>query len=206
MYWAAHSYQRGLSYGTIKGYLCGISNAMKESGMSSGVSEMAALHRVMMGIKRKLGKKSCRKKLPITPDLLRELHKKVFTLEDKVMYAIALIGVFGLLRLGEVCPSHKDDEYLRGGNLEWEDGSLVVQLPISKTDPFRVGVQVRIPVTGDEQLCVRKAIDEAEIQVGDWSVPAFGKARAVRKNQFIAWLRKKLAGIVPNVAEYAGIP
>jgi hypothetical protein len=57
---------------------------------------------------------------------------------------------------------------------------------------------------GVEELCIQKAFERAGIPVGDWSVPAFGKARAVTKIQFIAWLRRKLKDIVPDVSEYAG--
>ncbi len=133
---------------------------------------------------------------PITMDLLRNLHAAWSSMprpRDKVMlWAAASLCFFGFLRSGEsTVPS--DSAFDEATHLTFKDVSvdrlnnptiLKVRLNVSKTDPFRVGVEVCVGRSGCALYPVRAMLDYLVIrgagpgllfQICRWETPDTGQ-------------------------------
>ncbi len=105
-----------------------------------------------------------RPRLPITPEILRKLRSVwVAGFDQSMLWAAATACFFGFFRAGELTvPS--DAAYDPTVHLNFEDiamdsltrpSGLQVRLKVSKTDPFRKGVDVFIGSSGDDLCPVR---------------------------------------------------
>ena len=130
------------------------------------IREMPKLEQVIRGVKREHAKQSPGKqvRLPITPEILLKL-RGVWEARSKNHNAIMLWGAcclcyFGFLRAEEITvPS--EAAYDPGEHLNFTDVAvdsisnpklLKVKIKVSKTDPFRQGVDLFIGKTGNK-LC-----------------------------------------------------
>ena len=147
-----------MCHNTIKCYLSAIRHLHIDEGLGDpGISKMARLEQVLRGIKSiqaKQGRKE-RPRLPISLDMLRKLHD-VWTVDSsydgRMLWAAASLCFFGFMRSGELTvPSNTG--YDEGAHLSFQDVSvdnldlpqiLKVRIKASKTDPFRVGVDIFI--------------------------------------------------------------
>ena len=151
-----------------------------------GISGMVRLEQVMRGIKSTQARGGLRGavRLPVTLDILRKL-KAVWTESEPhrdgvMLWAAAALCFFAFLRAGEMTvPS--DTAYDQGAHLSFEDVAadsleraevIRVRIKASKTDPFRVGVDVFIGKTGDE-LCPVTAILTYMVARGGRQGPLF---------------------------------
>ena len=146
----------GLAHTSIKCYMSAVRHLHIEEGWGDPkLNCMPKLELVMRGIKRVQGRKQkpspCQ---PITPELLRKLREMWLRPSvggDGIMlWAAATLCFFGFLRSGEITiPS--DSEFDDTAHLTFRDvaidrlqapSMLSVRIKASKTDPFRVGVDV----------------------------------------------------------------
>ena len=130
-------------------------------------------------MKRWKGNANLQVRLPITTSILLRIKTHMNTqLElDRMLWAAFTLGTCGLLRLGEFALSKgKEEKALRWRHVDWYDSNNK-RLPLidgkvhptateyrlfleqSKTDPFRVGVTIRIcapiAVTAMKEYCNR---------------------------------------------------
>ena len=158
----------GLQHSSIKGYLSAIRRLQIVKGLGDPfVVSWPLLEYTLRGIKLRQAKHRetrSKKRLPITPDILRKLkrswEKDRYNPDFIMLWAASCTCFFGFLRSGEVTvPSVR--EYDIEGHLSEGDVSLdsqsepsVVRVHIkaSKMDPFRKGVNVYLGRTGNE-LC-----------------------------------------------------
>ena len=156
--------QQNLKHKTIKAYLSGLRFTQIHLGGGNPFQNdaMPQLEYVLKGIKRVQARQAepPSQRLPITGDIMRSLHT-VWISEcpdpDNVMlWAAACVGFFGFLREGEfTSPSANafDPEVhlcLSDIALDSHTSPTMVRLRIkqSKTDPFRLGVDVFLGSTG----------------------------------------------------------
>ncbi len=163
-----------LSHTTIKCYLAAVRHAHIEGGVGDPkICGMARLEQVLKGIKSV----QCRTRppnrptrLPITPDLLRKMKQswqvRVGPRRDSAMlWAAATLCFFGFFRSGEITVL-SESAFDEGAHLTFKDVTvdcmeepklLRVKLKTSKTDPFRVGVEIFVGRT-DNELCPVAAV------------------------------------------------
>ncbi len=126
-------------------------------------SSWPRLEYVLKGIKRPSGASSkATTRLPITPNILRQI-RRVWTNESPqqdrfMLWAAFCLGFFGFLRSGEfTIPNEKafdPEAHLCPDDIAVDSHSAPTQMRVnikmSKTDPFRHGVQLFIGVTSDD--------------------------------------------------------
>ena len=126
------------------------------------------LYYLLRGIKRAQGATRRKKKrLPITPKMLREININLFNsdrpYEDKVMlWAAILTAFYGFLRVSEYTSTRKKSydptTTLLFSDLNFSsDGTATILIKASKTDPFREGVPLRLAPNGSS-LCPVNAL------------------------------------------------
>ena len=153
-----------LSYQSIRLYLSAIRFLQISYGFPDlSLSSVPHLEYVLKGIRRGLPAHSRPKRLPITPYILRIIHK-VWSQDpvdhDKVMlWAACCLAFFGFLRCGEfTCPclGAYSPTMLYPTDIRVDSHvnpqCLAVHLRQSKTDPFGAGVTLYLGRTG-EVLC-----------------------------------------------------
>lgn len=144
------------SYSNIKVHLAAIKFFADIHGHNPYNNSSNHLHRlylVLRGIRRVHGSKYKRpKRAPITPTLLKVIHRNLFNsstvYEDKLMlWAAMLTAFFGFLRISEYTSSHVKS-YDPQVTLCFEDvkkcpnRSISVNIKASKTDPFSTIIQL----------------------------------------------------------------
>jgi hypothetical protein len=125
------------------------------------------LERILRGIKRFYGQSSREKRLAITGNiliaLLRQLPNHTTDADQANLYAAFCTAFSGFLRVGKFTYTARDLEtfdfsrwHITDASLNFHNG-VSLTLPSSKTDPFRIGVTIHMPVTNDE-ACPKTAL------------------------------------------------
>ena len=169
----AYLMEDGLQHSSIKGYLSSIRRLQIVKGLGDPFSaSWPLLEYTLRGIKLRQARHRdtrSKKRLPITPDILRKLRESwerdSHNHDNIMLWAACCTCFFGFLRSGEVTvPSMR--EYDPEGHLSEGDVALdsqknpsVVRVHIkaSKTDPFQKGVYVFLGRTGNG-LCPVEAV------------------------------------------------
>jgi hypothetical protein len=117
--WASHVATRTLAahgkgplaYKTIKSYSHGISSFHTELGFDNWLDSLLLFPRCLKGIKRSLGEKDKRKRLPITTSLLARLRANLdlSSYPHALFWAAATAATYGLLRMGEFCYNNQKE-------------------------------------------------------------------------------------------------
>lgn len=210
-------YQDGLAPGTIKSYLAAVRFGSIRRGLGNPqLHLMPQLEYALKGVKR-LSTKGCRKRLPITPDILRKL-KAVWQRDPKardckMLWAASCLCFFAFLRSGEVvspstrcydATTHLCFEDVRVNDRQFPS-ALQVTVKASKTDPFRQGVVLHVGASGDS-LCPVAAVLDYMVARGGKAGPLFmwKDGRFLTREDFVAGLRValKTAGLAAD--DYAG--
>ena len=149
----------GLRHRTMKTYMAGIRLLQIDRGLGDPfLSSLCKLHYVLWGVKRTQAEDggSSRKRLPITPSLLRSIKgiwdRNCADPDLIMLWAACCMAFFGFMRAGELTvPSNKG--YDAAVHLSLSDisvdnptslGVLCVRLKASRTDPFRKGISLFI--------------------------------------------------------------
>ena len=135
------------------------------------ISALNVLYHTLRGIRRSQGNALTRpKRSPITISNLHSiaiyLNRSGFTAHDKSMFlASALTAFFDLLRISEyTCPLPTFDAswHISTSDVQFnkEFSMMNIRLKASKTDPFRIGVTIRIAALNQHPLCPVAAMRE----------------------------------------------
>lgn len=147
---------------TIRRYVSSVSVAHRIAGFDSPCSS-DLVKRAIRGIAR-THEYNVTKASPISWDLLKRIVDvcgiSVTGMRNATMM---LIGWAGALRRSELCSIKFED-------LEFSNEGLILTIPKSKTDQFRMGFQIGIPFFTDEKYCpvrrLKNWIDRAQIEEG----------------------------------------
>ena len=154
-----------VSFPTIKLYLARIRFAHIENSLADPFADAPLLHLLLRGINC-TNRLSSRCRLPITMSVMRQLKGALaanpqFTLQDKLM----LWSAFTLVFFGFLCSSEFTSPstsyfnslvHLSHSDISFTtQGSLIMQLKSSKTDPFRKGCSVMLSPSGRSVCAVR---------------------------------------------------
>lgn len=177
------SLQSRVAYKTIKVYLCGVQFWAKLHCCPVLMVDMHRLHYLLQGIRRVQGDKF--KKLPrppVTWELLQRICAFITSSEvpfNRDLYlAAVLLAFFGLLRVSEyTAPSSSRYDSsvclcVQDVSICWPRGVALVKIKQSKTDPFRVGMTVRVGVIR-HSLCPVLALDRYLVRRGPRPGPLF---------------------------------
>ena len=152
-----------VGFKTIKVYLCGVQVFAVLNRCLIKIRDMTNLKYVLRGIRRSQG--SSHTRLPKDPITLPQLRHLGLTLAatrcpaDRKMFTAALLtAFFGMLRVSEyTSPSvaaYDPTTHLcvNDVSINWQRRIMIINIKVSKTDPFRQGATVRIPVLNND-LC-----------------------------------------------------
>ena len=154
-----------VSFPTIKLYLAKIRFAHIENSLTDPFADAPLLYLLLRGIKR-TNVLSSRRRLPITMSVMRQLKGALaddpqFASQDKLMlWSAFTLAFFGFLRSSEfTSPSlsyFNSLVHLSCSDISFTShGSLILQLKLSKTDPFRKGCSITLAPSGRSVRAVR---------------------------------------------------
>ena len=125
------------------------------------------LYLVIRGIKKSQGNRFHKvKRTPITPSILQVIRYHLFNssrlFEDKLMlWAAMLCAFFGFMRVSEYTSTHVNSFDIHStlciSDLVMKGSGCTLNLKCSKTDPFRVGIKIRL-ASNNSILCPVKAL------------------------------------------------
>jgi hypothetical protein len=179
---------------------------------------MARLEQVLKGIKmvQSKGPKN-RERLPITPNhlsILKEIwSSRLSKFDGQMLFAAASLCFFGFMRSGELTiPSASS--YDEGAHLSFNDVAvdcmhnprlLRVRLKASKTDPFRVGVNVYVGRT-ENTLCPVTAVLRYMVARGQGSGPffKFENGNPLTRMKFVDKVKEALSSAGVDCTAYSG--
>ena len=152
---------------TMKLYLAGIKSYQLYLGIECQAFSDPRLERTIQGIKRDHNEPRSRPRTPLThPQPLRILSCHIpGNYESVVIQAAFTLAFAGFLRVGEFTYKEADRDmgppfskwFLTKGSvrLSRSGGYMELNLPSSKTDPFRAGIRLTIAATHDHGCPVR---------------------------------------------------
>lgn len=196
-----HKKPTGLSVSTLKSYLSAINHFQLLWGFPNIITDRPLVERCIRGFKRLRGTVT-NQKLPITLDMLTYISKLILpnTKIHAICWCVCVLGLIGLLRLGELLPDSKHtDLILYSSNITWiNDSHFTLRLNASKTDPFRHGVPIHFFANHKSVACPVRAIRYLlSLHITDQPLFAMGGppstyGKLYTRDQFINWLRISL--------------
>lgn len=208
-----------LCHSTIKGYLSAVRHLHIAQGFGDPhICEMARLEQVLRGVKKVQSKGHRRDtRLPVTPELLlklREVWNRNSGARDNIMiWAAATLCFFGFMRAGELTvPS--DSTFDESSHLAFQDIAvdsysnpqmLKVRLKASKTDPFRVGVDVFVGRTGSLLCPVAAVLAYMKVRgAGVGPFFTFANGKPLTRTRFVLEVRAALREANVDCSRYSG--
>ena len=174
--------QRKLAYKTVKLYLCGVlSHARASVRPPPPTVSMFRLSQALTGYKRQLGTASSRRRLPVTIKILRLLKQRIALAKNlnnfnKLMiWAASSLAFFALLRVSElVAPTANSPMCgLLKGHVQVHSSKLIINIPASKTDPFRQGQSVLVGAISSSLCPVTALTNYLKVNTAPSSAPLF---------------------------------
>ncbi len=197
----------GLRHGSIKGYLAAIRQvSIQQDEGDPHISNMAKLELVLHGIKRVQAlSQTAPTRQPITIELLDKLRGSWLagtpTWDERMLWAAASVCFFGFFRSGEITvpgdQSFDESCHLTAADVTIDShrnpSMLRIRLKASKTDPFRVGVDVFVGWTGSP-ICPVTAMLEYVLIRGTRAGPLFlfKDGKLLTRSRFVERVRVAL--------------
>ena len=216
----SHLANDNLCHSTIKCYLSAVRHlSIAEGHGDPGISSMVRLEQVVKGIKAVQAKAppSRPTRLPITPELLRKM-KQSWSRADKwngtMLWAASTLCFFGFFRSGEITVGGSEASFDSGVHLTFNDVTvdslenpqmLKVRLKASKTDPFRVGIDIYVGRTKND-LCPVAAVLAYMALRGQGPGPlfTFKDGKPLTRARLVAEVKQALATAGVDCSHYSG--
>lgn len=155
---------------TIKSYLSHVRSLHVDNDLPFTSTEAPIVQRLIRGIKRFHGEKTIRPRLPITIAVLQKivLDYTAPTKNDAVYSASSKLAFTGFLRCGEFTRARAGTQFSPDLNLTRScvqffpnidtPDYIALNLPHSKTDPFRKGVTILVAAAPGSTTCAVTAL------------------------------------------------
>ncbi|KAF5384159.1 hypothetical protein D9615_003180 [Tricholomella constricta] len=218
--WACHLGDRGLQPKTIKSYLSAVRSLHVDEGLPFAACESETVRRVIRGIKRYRGERERSPKLPITPSLLQRLASISGDLSDgfNVSFDAAIKTAWsGFLRCGEFTLDRGEkfntSTHLSRGCVTFLPSFAApthvrLDLPASKTDPFRKGVSILIAKAPEgSTTCAVSALHHlftSNPQPLDAPLFSNPDGSPLTRADFVSTLKQRLTSLGINASLYSG--
>jgi len=139
---------------TTKSYISHLRSYHIDNGYSTNVFNDERIKRILRGAARKYGNRPKRERLEITSEILKAILVTLrHTHDDINIYATFCIAFAGFLHIGEFTWSTWNNrsflQSLCRESIQFVRDGVILQLPSSKTDPFRKGVTIPLSPSGD---------------------------------------------------------
>jgi len=139
---------------TTKSYISHLRSYHIDKGYATDVFNDERIKRILRGVARKYGNRPKRERLEITSEILQAILVTLrYTHDDINIYAAFCTAFAGFLRIGEFTWSTWNDrsflQSLSRESIQFVQDGVILQLPASKTDPFRKGVSIPLSPSGD---------------------------------------------------------
>ena len=158
---------RPLKPSSIPNYLNIIGLIHKEFNLPNPLIDNWSLQSLLTGIKRVKGEPPAQK-LPITPDILLQIHSQLdmHSSFDASFWAICLVSFFGMLRKSHLLASSpgsfNTSQHLLRSDFQSFPWGYLMSIRWSKTIQFRERVvQLPLPLIPNSPLCPARAITRA---------------------------------------------
>ncbi len=208
----------GLSHVTIKGYLAAVRHLHIENDAGDpGISAMPKLELIIRGVKMcQASKVASRPRQPISVELLGKIQSvwaAAPSWDNTMLWAAASLCFFGFLRSGEITvPGDKSFDqarHLTCGDVTVDSLAnptmLRVKIKASKTDPFRLGVDIFVGQVGT-LLCPVAAALKYLVMRGSHSGPFFHfkDKKPLTRSRFVEQVRRALSKAGVDSSPYSG--
>lgn len=212
----SHLSLSSLSYQTIRSYLSAIRYLQISQGMSDpSLSNFCQLEYVLKGIRRSGAAIPKRHRLPITPELLRSIHRTWSQGQvgyDRIMlWAAFTLAFFGFLRAAEfTCnPTVNPSLWLSLADIQVDSHHnpqcMAVLLRCSKTDQFGAGVTLYLGATGNELCPITAMLAFLAIrQSSAGPLFVYQDGSPLSRTRLVCALRQALSAVSVNVSPFSG--
>jgi hypothetical protein len=169
----------GSSHAAIQRALYAVKSCAKFLGFSRDAFTSSQLELLLRGAKKERGPGKRQPRLPITVPVLVALLNCLNRNHDFMMRAAISIGVYGLFRAGELTlrkgdANRPDGPILSRADITWFAGKVVIHLRESKTDIFRMGVDVQLFRNGSGLVRLPSfAMLGTALQTSAYALPSF---------------------------------
>ncbi len=213
-----------LQWNTIKLYLAGIRFHYLHAGLPNPLASVDRLQCILRGIQRSQ-RPTTRSRFPITFHILNQicdlLSQGAFTPRlDFTLQCMCLLAYFGFLRCGEFTVKSLDnnvDPCLKRKDITFAtDGSMFnLRLPTSKTDPFRIGVDIPIYRNNNIRWCPVLMMDKYLRQCGECIIMSslnnseaplfvYEEGKPFTRNKFLSYLKQVMCRLGYDEQKYSG--
>jgi integrase len=215
--WMVYLLKKGLTYGTIRAYLY----SLKAEILLRGGNDILAaydcwfIQATLKHFRRELGSAPIQYRRPLTLDMLPKLMG-VINLKDydtNIYATMAVVGVYCLLRIGELCSVRYDKrwKFIRNSDFKFSKDSIVFILRQTKTDLDKKGVakavgNIQATPSPYKMLYILKSTKVSSTKP-DEPFFALRNGKAVTRPLFVHWLKASLRKAFPLIPsnEWNGI-
>ena len=216
--WIIFLFKQDLAYRTVKAYMYSLKTEIMIRGGRNILEEFNAwfIHSTLKHYRRQLGSATIQYRRPLTTDMLPLLFNQLDLSDyDTRIYAtMAVIGVYCLLRIGELCFVRYEgtSKFIRNRDVIFSKKGVMFKLFRTKTDKDKKGVNKYISKLqgvspNPERLMYIARSSKVSSTHPDMPFFALKNGKAVTRYLFVKWLQDKLSQCFPDIdkKEWSGI-
>ena len=213
----SYLHQQQLSPASVRLYLAALRYLQIVAvGHDPQPGEFPRLQYAVRAVRRLTPSRSWPLRLPITPAILRSLHRRwspsPVSYRSRLLWAACCLGFFAFLRSGEfTCPSSAayDSSMLSWGDIQVDSHDhpsyLRIVLRHSKTDLFGAGVSLFVGATGDTLCPVAAVLSYLSVRPsGPGPLFMYQDGRPLSRVDLVAAVRQALAADGLDVSRFNG--
>jgi hypothetical protein len=211
-------FRKGLTYNTVRSYLYSLAAEIKFRG---GIDILNKdnnwfIHATMKHFIKKLGNKPIIYRKALTVDLLESLlcGINLSTFDDWVFATMLVVGVYCLMRVGEICSStyEKKSKFIRNRDITFNKDHVLFTLWSTKTDTGNLGMLKWITDIKNvrfnpfDMVCRLKMMKTNTTGLND-AFFTLSSGKIVNRYMLVTFLQTNMLKVFPgcNVREWTGI-
>lgn len=216
--WLAHLYQMKLTYYSIRTYLYSLASEIKLRGGPSIIIPYGSwfIRATLRSVLKEKGAGPIQIRRPFTVTNLEELVREVDIniYDNLVRCAMLALGVYGMLRVGELCyqKTKRSSKFISNKDVSLFEDYIRIVLHKTKTDIERRGVEKFISNVGSirsNPFVLVRNLKMCKLSSTGSGQPFFAlkDGRPVTKYMLVTFLQQNLGHIYPHIPlrEWSGI-